>query len=75
MKTPDTTAGELTDHIMCNVRSKLPELPTHEYNRIFEAVLDELQCHVLPMNETQRRKFEDARPSNAALSEAADKAR
>ena len=47
MKTPETTAGYLTDHIMARVRSKLPELPTHEYNRIFEAVLSELQCHVL----------------------------
>ena len=48
MQTPNTRAGELTEHIMCRVRSKLPELPTHEYNRVYEAVLGELQCHVLP---------------------------
>ena len=60
MKTPETTAGYLTENIMCRVRSKLPELPTHEYNRIYEAVLGELQCHVLP-----ERQEASAQHSNA----------
>jgi hypothetical protein len=47
MKTPETKAGRLTELVMARVRGKLPELPTHEYNRVYECVLAELNCHVL----------------------------
>lgn len=47
MQTPNTKAGQLTDHIMARIRGKLPTLPTHEYNRVYECVLGELNCHVL----------------------------
>jgi hypothetical protein len=39
MQTPNTQAGRLTEQIMASVTQKLPKLPTHEYNRIYEAVL------------------------------------
>ena len=32
---------------MARVCGKLPELPTHEYNRVYECVLAELNCHEL----------------------------
>lgn len=47
MKTPETKAGRLTELVMARVRGKLPELPTYEYNRVYECVLAELNCHVL----------------------------
>ena len=42
MKAPKTIAGQLTEAIMVRVDEKLPELIPHDYNRIFEAVLDGL---------------------------------
>jgi len=65
MMTPDTKAGRLTDHIMARVRGKLPELPTHEYNRVYECVLAELNCHVL--GETHEIPEASARCSNIVL--------
>lgn len=47
MQTPETKAGRLTELVMARIRGKLPELPTHEYNRVYECVLAELNCHVL----------------------------
>lgn len=71
MRTPDTKAGRLTELVMARVRGKLPELPTHEYNRVYECVLAELNCHVL--GETHEIPEASDRRSNAALCEAADK--
>lgn len=45
METPKTEAGRTTERIMLRVRSKLPDLPVYEYNRIYEAVLEELSRH------------------------------
>ena len=42
MRTPNNKAGDLTERIMARVSSKLPNIPTHEYNRTYEAVLDVL---------------------------------
>lgn len=38
MKTPNTKAGQLTEKIMLEVESNLPDIETHEYNRTYEAV-------------------------------------
>ena len=65
MKTPETKAGRLTELIMARVRGKLPELPTHEYNRVYECVLGELNCHVL--GETYEIPKPSAEPANAPL--------
>jgi hypothetical protein len=46
METPKTEAGRVTERIMLRVRSKLPDLPTHEYNRTYEAVLEELRSQI-----------------------------
>lgn len=64
MMTPETKAGRLTELVMARVRGKLPELPTHEYNRVYECVLAELNCHVL--GETHEIPEASARRSNAA---------
>lgn len=44
MQTPNTPAGQTTERIMSKVRQKLPELPTHEYNRMYEACLEVLSA-------------------------------
>ena len=62
MQTPNTKAGQLTELIMSRIRGKLPELPTHEYNRIYECVLGELNCHVL--GETYEIPKPSAEPAN-----------
>lgn len=38
MKTPNNEAGRTTDAIMSEVRAQLPELPTSQFNTIWEAV-------------------------------------
>ena len=45
MQTPDTEAGRLTETIMAGVKRRVPEIKTHEYNRIYEAVLEGLMQH------------------------------
>ena len=65
MKTPETKAGRLTELVMARIRGKLPELPTHEYNRVYECVLAELNCHVL--GETYEIPKPSAEPANDAL--------
>ena len=60
---------------MARVRGKLPELPTHEYNRVFECVLAELNCHVLgetheiPEASVRRSNGADQRPGHAGGSD------
>jgi hypothetical protein len=65
MQTPDTKAGRLTELVMARVRGKLPELQTHEYNRVYECVLAELNCHVL--GETHEIPEASDRRSNEKL--------
>jgi len=38
METPDTRAGRFTAQAMRRVKKKLPEISTHDYNRVYEAV-------------------------------------
>jgi len=38
METPNNEAGRTTDAIMSEVRAQLPELPTSQFNTIWEAV-------------------------------------
>jgi hypothetical protein len=45
MQTHNTKAGKLTEQIMARIWGKVPELTAHEYNRVYECVLAELQCH------------------------------
>ena len=70
MKTPETKAGRLTELVMARVRGKLPELPTHEYNRVYECVLAELNCHVL--GETYEIPKPSAEPANEKSSATGD---
>ena len=39
MRTPNNIAGRLTEAIMGRVCEKLPDISTHDYNRICESVL------------------------------------
>ncbi len=39
MKCPKTISGRLTEAIMGRVRDKLPEITTHDYNRVCESIL------------------------------------
>lgn len=41
-QTPRTEAGQLTELTMLAVRERLPDISTHQYNRIYEAVLETL---------------------------------
>jgi hypothetical protein len=38
MNTPNTEAGRMTEKVMLEVKTRLPKIETHEYNRIYEAV-------------------------------------
>ncbi len=49
MQTPNNRAGRLTERVMAKVREALPELPTHEYNRTYEAVLEVLTAELVPL--------------------------
>lgn len=52
METLDTKAGNLTEKIMAKVVERLPNIQTHEYNRIYEAVLSVLSLEI-PESETE----------------------
>lgn len=45
MQTPNTVAGAVTEDVMARVRRNLPEMKTHEYNRVYEAVLESMNEH------------------------------
>jgi preprotein translocase subunit SecA len=34
---PNNRATQVTEFIMAEVRSRLPDMPTHEYNRVYES--------------------------------------
>ena len=42
METPNTPAGKLTERLMAAISRRLPELPIHEYNAIYGAILTTL---------------------------------
>lgn len=42
METPDTEQGRMTERVMARVREKLPLLVTHDFNRVYESVLEVL---------------------------------
>ena len=42
METPINQEGKMTERIMAGVKKRLPNIETHEYNRIYEACLEAL---------------------------------
>ena len=56
MQTPNTNEGILTERIMGRVRQKLPDIQTNEYNRTYEAVLEELTRY-FQYNEVTVKEF------------------
>lgn len=46
METPNTIEGAITEDIMRRIVRKLGKFPTHNYNRIYEAVLEGLNLHL-----------------------------
>jgi hypothetical protein len=46
METPNNRAGQVTEFVMVDVRAKLPDIPTWQYNRIWEAVYHRLESEL-----------------------------
>jgi hypothetical protein len=46
METPDTIEGFLTEAIMIAITRKVGKMPTHNYNAIYEGVLEALNRHL-----------------------------
>lgn len=46
MQTPNTIEGAITEDIMRRAVKKLGNFPTHNYNRLYEAVLEGLNANL-----------------------------
>lgn len=46
MQTPNTIEGAITEDIMRRAVQKLVNFPTHNYNRLYEAVLESLNANL-----------------------------
>ena len=46
MQTPNTIEGAITEDIMLRAVQKLGNFPTHNYNRLYEAVLESLNANL-----------------------------
>lgn len=49
MQTPNSQAGALTERIMEAITVKIGKMPKHNYNRIYEAVLETLSKESAPL--------------------------